>query len=436
MAKFDAKRYFLAVLKAHDVEPYFSLLADIAGRNDALTRLAELNERLWQEGLVRLGSGAGTVSGRGARPKLRAVHIFTGLQKQMRFLNGGLFAFFDSPRLDTVDSWEKVFTVAEGALPKNVRRGWFVKENVARAFLEKYPPRQIMKFLRYDSVGAMLVKENIFEIMAALRFGETKEWMHEFFSQYGTLTPQDFEQRDIQALVFDPKKWGALDTALAHDKFHKLSHLKEFGVIFIVPDLRTPDPLVLLSKSVGLLVHYFHEIYFYSEFFQHAARASTQDFADTVIALLKGEIQASTLPPEKLRIIHQYHLKNPRHDPLAFAPHVHPEALHWQQAVEYLCRWARSGAQSGGRAGDGTAAVGVDFSWWRRSDAVMMRVGRTLLSMNFADVAMDAKGIKTYHAHESLWNEIFVAHFGARVLQQAMIKGLRDGFIDLNELGK
>ena len=115
------------------------------------------------------------------------------------------------------------------------RVGFFLKKEYAEQILQKRPPTATIEMLGYSSVQAMLEKEDIMDIFSALRFTETDEWMHKTFDvAYTQFTPDDFEERPIQIRVLGDKYKEVAEKFVAK-KHHNVSHLKEFGVIFVNP---------------------------------------------------------------------------------------------------------------------------------------------------------------------------------------------------------
>ena len=101
--------------------------------------------------------------------------------------------------------------------------------------MKNTPPQNVLKFLGYRDIDEALQKENLFELFASLRFGESRDWLNGvFFKQYEALTPNDFEKRKIQYFGFS-EKFSPLAQEFIQKKYHNLSHLKELGAIFIVP---------------------------------------------------------------------------------------------------------------------------------------------------------------------------------------------------------
>ncbi|MSR73523.1 MAG: hypothetical protein EXS60_00470, partial [Candidatus Pacebacteria bacterium] len=218
------------------------------------------------------------------------------------------------------------------------RHGFFLKHEKAREFLRAVPPLNILKALKYDSVDEMLKNENLEEVYSALRFLEDATWQNEvFFKQYETLKPSDFEEREIQMRALG-EKWAPVAAGFVAKKFHNVSHLKELGVIFVIPIFLgiSGETLRLLS----LLLHYFHEVAYYADAFRNYAKDS-KTFAKSVISMLRGDVIEARLPEElpevarpRFLVVQRYLGKIDPNDWRLAEPRINPEALHWQRAEE------------------------------------------------------------------------------------------------------
>ena len=90
--------------------------------------------------------------------------------------------------------------------------------------------------------------------------------MHEFFEKaYGNLTADDFEEREVMLKILEPQ-WLDVAEKFLEKKYHNVSHLKEFGVIFVIP-LKIDMPGETL-RLFTLILHYLNEVPFYSKLFQ------------------------------------------------------------------------------------------------------------------------------------------------------------------------
>ena len=222
--------------------------------------------------------------------------------------------------------------------------GYFLKFEKAAEFLRAEPPKKILEALGYGTVDEMLAKEDLLEVMSALRFLEDQEWQNRvFFKQYEKLTPADFEMRKLEVRALS-EKWAVAAEKFVAKKYHNVSHLKELGVIFIIPIFLgiSGESMRLLS----LLFHYMHEIGYYSKLFRQLAEEDASGFAGRVISLLRGDVlerraEMLSIEPTKSRwlVVQRYLAKGDENDLRLFLPHINPEALHWARAEKIFCIW-------------------------------------------------------------------------------------------------
>jgi len=227
----------------------------------------------------------------------------------------------------------------------NPKKLWVLKKDKFREILEANPPPNILKEFGYKDGRELFEKENLSEVASSLRFMETKEWMHETFDKaYAGLSPDDFEEREVEVVVLSGK---LLEAALpfVEKKRHNLSHLKELGLVFIIP-IEIKDDGELL-RVFALYLHYLYEVQFYSDLFKGLRDSSIssggRSFSEGVISLLRGDILDSAPAPNddssyNWLIIQRYLAKEDRWGKRLFTPHVNPEAIHWGKAEEALTK--------------------------------------------------------------------------------------------------
>ena len=179
--------------------------------------------------------------------------------------------------------------------------GFFLKWDKARELIHKNPPQKILSFFGYRDTKELLEKEDIKKVFVSLRFAEDRAWLNTvFFGAYKALEAADFEKRPIEMLVLE-NKWLQMAEHFVQKKYHNVSHLKELGVIFVLPqDLTVPGEALRLFT---LLLHYLHEIHFYSELFEKKAHSISdplwtegQSFTDFFTSALRGDIVDKRLP--------------------------------------------------------------------------------------------------------------------------------------------
>lgn len=297
-------------------------------------------------------------------------------------------------------------------------QAWVLKQPVAKEMLRKMPPRKVMQHLGYRSVESMLKHEKLGEIYGALRFAETPEWLEKFNQQYVKLKPSDFESKKITFVVMSPERWADAAEGFIKKKRHNITHLKELGVILILP-FKTEAPRGLTITALPLLFHYINEIRLYSAFFK--LQQVKPNFGEIIAeTLLADPATAGSLAGQNVhwRVIQRYFgkLENENH-PEIFEPHVQPEDLHWRKAEESIYK------------------IAPELKFWQDMDYVgVMRDGRPV-SFNLMDTAVSYSNdtpYKTraiYHLRESLWNEIFMRYMGHKNLENQILKELDNDMI-------
>lgn len=288
------------------------------------------------------------------------------------------------------------------------RNGLFLKKECARKILEQRPPEATMKQIGYSSVEEMLSREDIMDVFSALRFTESTEWMHKTFDDaYAHFSANDFEKRAIEIRVLGDQ-WKEVAEKFVAKKHHNVSHLKEFGVIFVNPIAESVPGKFL--RDFALLLHYTHEIVFYSKLFERYIER--EDFNEKFLSLLRGDVPRQPLFRRKgdWLIIQRYLWKDDPKDKRLFTLRVNPESLHWRRAQQDIVALRQK--------------QGIDaFSLWDDSDYLAAFFPRenesAMVSFDMEDSAMsfvahneqqDARF--TYHQQEALWNKIFASYVG------------------------
>lgn len=385
------------------------VIEDIANQNDIL-----VERTLTEMGLTRYST---------------AEEIYEALVGRLTHLDQHLYEALDKPDLAKMsvlcgklcEAAFRVFTPPKGL---------FIKREKVVELLEKFPPTTLMEHFGYQSVKEMVEKEGFASVVAALRFTQTKEWMHKFFDEsYSDLKPSDFEERDVELIVLD-QKWLGVAEKFLEKKYHNISHLKEYGVVFVIPlPIDTPGETL---RMFTLILHYLHEVPFYSALFRR--HMGDADFVAKLQSLLRGDVPKGPLPDGgKMvwRIVQQYLAKDDQGDFRLFEPHVNPEADHWFRAEEDLGRLSRMFGNDGGRLNLGYW-TGLDFV----GDIFKDKEGKeVLISFDLIDLIMSVvkKGeIKyLYHQQEALWNKIFSEYLGRERMNRLIEENIITGFIEL-----
>lgn len=415
--------YFSKILRIEPqaLEGFTRLLGEKTGKQNVLQNLQQQNEEKLKTTMDRLG-----IQARSSAPEaLKGLDVWVGETEASLLAALGITK---APATSEEFSQTGTLFCNSAVALLGSRSGFFLKVEKARQLLEKYPPPVMMRALGYTEVRDLLMKENLFELWAALRFIESRSWMNEtFLPSFRELTAADFEERPIRLFVL-PKKWLEIsekDDQFLKKKYHNVSHLKELGVIFIVPIEVQAEGLLL--RIFMLLLHYLHEVNFYSRLFRQAQ--SSGNFAAEMISYLRGDVsEVKELTGDRqFLIVQRYLAKENPEDPRLWMPHVNPEAMHWRGAENDLARFARNISNPIIDVWHDLDWVGGIFSGtfvpFNLIDALMSMISRE--GGNSAD---HAEVKYRYHHQEALWNKIFFEYLGEDKVGDLIIAHLRDGY--------
>lgn len=405
-------------VKPEDLEILEQKMNRATGKSGVLEKISVLNDEIAKEKIQALGLSINSPS----------KDIFSALIRKIFVADKVFVEKFGGVAISKIEDCQKVLNAIKDNQEKLI--GFFLKKNKAAELLRKEPPRNIVRALGYKNIEEALVKEDIFELFAALRFIEDGDWLNNvFFKQYESLTSDDFEERGVEIKVLN-YKWAKAAESFVKKKYHNISHLKEFGVIFVIPvSLNIPGELL---RMVSLVMHYYYEVKFYSDIFRNFS--NQLNFAKNLIQILKGStIENKPAPSEKAQwlVIQQYLAKKDENDWRLLMPHINPEAIHWRKAQVGIVKLGQSlaGLQEG------------DFEFWEDLDWVGEYFAdvtgkNELVSFDLVDVVMSLVKEKEmvkylYHQQEALWNKIFAEYFGEEKMEEIIKNNLLKGFVEV-----
>lgn len=388
----------------------------LTGKKGIIEHIADENEILVNKTLQEFGLTRDSSS----------EDIYHALLENLIFFDGQLFELLGRPNL--FEERGAQVLINKGVEVANHNKGLFLKKDKAIEMLQAVPPENILKIFKYKNVDDLLKNESLEEIYSSLRFLESMKWMNEkFIKNYKTLTINDFEEREVKVIILH-NKWVEAAEKFMNKKHHNLSHLKELGIIFIVPiKLGTQGET---TRLFTLLLHYLNEVPFYSSLFKKYGQ--DDDFSAKLISLLRGDVGEDPLPDgDKItwRIVQRYLAKDNKDDFRLMEPHVNPEAEHWYKAEANLT--SLTVEEHRGRT----------FGYWQGMDFVgdifnSKNDGEKLISFDLIDIVMSLVkkegGTKyLYHQQESLWNKIFIEYLGRDKMNELINNNIIKGYIEL-----
>ncbi len=395
----------------------FNKMEKLTGQTGVAQRIYEENETAVRQKLQDLGI---------SYEKADAPRVEAELLKKTKEADAAFYEFLGRPDYSTQEGCKNLIKVAEDLHP-GAEMGFFIKEEKLKAFLFLNPPKNIIAALGYQNVDGLLEKESIYEIFAALRFVENERWLNEvFFRPYNDLTADNFENREIKVQALS-EKWLPIAEKFVGKKLHNISHLKEVGLVFVIP-VKKENFAGQSLETFSLILHYLHEIDFYCWLFKKYS--ALPNFGNNLVKLLSGEVGVAVLPKDgtRWRIIQRYLAKVDAQDPRLFEPHVNPETVHWLKAEKEMDALAQKNPQTK-----------LDF--WRGVDDFVGEVfpagkkGEEIVSFDLLDniisLTHGGLGKYLYHQQEALWNKIFIEFMGEEKLEELLTENIMKGFIKL-----
>lgn len=386
------------------------VMTEKSGRRDILQKISDLNERTITATLAKIGSSLkGADEVRGA---LRQA-IFNKEKQLLTFLEN----------IPGADEFEKAVNLAKKI--GTAKSGFFLKKSYLEKILKERPSQKLLDYLGFRDADELIKNADILEVFSALRFIESDEWMHETFEEvYSNFKSSDFEERPIELKVLGAK-WLEVSKKFIAKKHHNVSHLKEFGVIFLNP-VKEDIPGKFL-RDFALLLHYFHEVDFYSKLFQQYSRE--ENFAERLKSLLRGDVLAvKKVKPGEWLIVQRYLAKENPNDSRLLLPRVNPESMHWRRGERDLANFAL-------RRDD------IDLELWYNLDWIggFFEEGKReeFVSFDLEDNAMSAVSFIegknqffTYHQKEALWTKIFEEYAGGEdKMEKLLVENFERGII-------
>jgi hypothetical protein len=373
-------------------------MATRTGTSNLIHEVAEENQARAREALERLGlspvSSADTVRAalrrRIAEHEEQLLHVLRSVEGEDIFKKAAAFAR----------------QIAKAGT------GFFLKKSYAEEILRERPPEKLLEFLGSAGIEKVLERHDVTETFSALRFIESDEWMHETFeAAYSHFTPEDFEEREIDIKVLGPE-WREVAEKFVAKKHHNVSHLKEFGVIFLNPIAEDVPGKFL--RDFALLLHYFHEVQFYSKLFSRYAAGT--DFAAHLKSLLRGDVKEGTaVGAGEWLIVQRYLFKENPQDTRLFLPRVNPESMHW-------ARGERDLALLGAERED------LDLEFWQDLDWVAAHHDHDIVSFDLEDNAMSEVSFREgkkenlfYHQREAMWTKLFSEYAGGEAETEKLL---------------
>lgn len=318
--------------------------------------------------------------------------LYGVLHERLRHDEAALRAVLEIPTDAAVlEVLEKVVTVIETAqIPK---QSFTIKQSVAKRMFKKKPPKQLMKKLGYRSVDSMLKHEPIAQLYAAAVMTEPRSWIKQFYDQYDSLTPSDFEMRNVAVFLPTSRKWQALALEFTTHNRQNIMTFRELAAIVVLPVGGAADGAAIVTAL--LLLHAMNEIRSFSSYAK--LQQVRPDFGQHLREVSRDEPRIATTIAGRAvpwRTIHRFYALRDGQHPEIFEPHVQPEDLTWIQPEAIL----------------GQLVPTITF-WTDCHDLVLMHDNQPV-SYNMLDVALgyynklSFKDRVVHFVRDAVWHEL------------------------------
>jgi len=387
------------------------------GKKGVLEKIVEENNQKVKSSLMQLG-----LTG-----KEKAEEIYQGILNKVQKEDENLFKFFETPEFNTSNGCQVLVAKARDiAKSKEV---FVLSKSKAEELLRTNPPQNILKLFGSQNIDELLKKLELFEAFSGLRFAEDKLWLNNvFFKPYENLTAADFEKRTIDVRVLS-ETWTEYTGKFITKKLHCISHLKELGVVFVIPFAGYFPGATL--QVFTLILHYLHEVDFYSKLFEKYAKETPDSIGKRILNSLRGDIVIPPKMDKKImiwQVIQRYLAKDDLNDPRLILPHINPEALHWDKAENDITEMGKVFRMIDLEFFGGMDFVGEYFKGENNKEY--------LISFDLIDNMVsltNAAPIESrflYHRQEALWNKIFGEYLGKDVLEKTIVENMDIGYVE------
>lgn len=221
------------------------------------------------------------------------------------------------------------------------------------------------------------------------------------------------------------EKWAPLSWQLAKRNNHTITHMKELGVIAVIP-VQSGRLQENTLKTLLLIFHYINEIQLYSTFFKLKSTAPNfgKIITDTLLYDTKTGANMAGFQVH-WRVVQRYFSNPAESPPDIFQPHIQSEDLHWRKAAAVLYE------------------VSPQLRFWEDLEYVgRLGKGNNLVSMNLFDVVFAYSNQETFkmrythHMKASLWSELFIRYMGEPALKKQVLEQLDNDMIQPDTIAK
>lgn len=289
-----------------------------------------------------------------------------------------------------------------------------LKNSSLRTILKKLPPRKAMKRLGYRSMDSFLKHESPVSVLAAAWLTEGSGWQHRLTEHYKQLRSGDFEDRAINIVKPDSRRWRELAESTVSIRKHNILSFKELGALVLLPFPQDAPPGAV-TAGLGLALHELNRIRAGSTFLKFCQ--VRPDFGELVrmVADDEPELPVRLLDePVSWQLIQRYYsgLKEQLQGAIG-EPHVRLDDMVWHPVEESL------------------NAIDPGFAFWKGGSHLGIINGQGPVSLNVVDAALNyCNGLPferrvTRYFKQSLWHELLLKYMDRDAVDRSVSEALQ-----------
>jgi hypothetical protein len=261
---------------------------------------------------------------------------------------------------------------------------WTLKHSVAKAELQKNPPKKLLKILGLRSIDSAIKRESISQISLLARLVESKAWNDTYISQASKIRNNDFDKKIIEISTVSTARVNRLEKAgmkLGHLVY---KHEETAGIVVVVPKRRFAADVLFI---VDALTREANEIRRYSAFCKYLSVRA--DFSAKLASLRRNGLDRASIEHFSVGwapIYHLLHARSGDQTQALFEPHLnHDDVLIVDHGLGDIWNYKYS----------------------------LAREGRVVVSFNSSDVIINAANnseitdASTVHGRRALFSELF-----------------------------
>lgn len=290
---------------------------------------------------------------------------------------------------------------------------WILKRKVFKDLLTRHQPKKLMKHLNYRSLGSMLKRENVAEILAAAMLLESDTWMKNLHKDMMKLIPSDFEVRPVEIVIMAENRWSIIKPP------SNVTKIDILGSVVLWPShFPAQNSLMTFIKIIGAV----EDI----ELDNLALKINqvSPDFSK----VLENYLKDSSITP-KLKsafwlywhnLSHYYNYLPSSMNNFLSEPHMQDVRMRRLYPAKFL------------------SSIHPVFSWWEGNEFLGVNSSNIPISLNLADASEnvartnDSVTATFRHLKHNLWNELLARYLAYPQLESEVVRLVNDGQYALN----